>query len=58
MLEQLELFEQWEEYLDDSETGVCSDCKEHSCPVYQRNVYNGELADPVSDCCGSGIWLP
>ena len=50
--------DEWEEFEDDSETGICLECLEHSTPVYQRHIETGEKEDPVSNCCGGGIELP
>ena len=55
---QLELFPEFEDYEDDTETGPCYACKEHATPLYQRSVYTGELSEPLSNCCGAAIWLP
>lgn len=53
-----DLADEWEEFEDDAESGVCMDCKEHSTPVYMRHKITKDLDEATSSCCGAGIWLP
>jgi len=54
----IDVADEWEEFEDDSQDGICSGCKEHASPVYMRHIVTKELDDPVSNCCGCGIWIP
>lgn len=50
-------------YIDDeSEDGVCLDCKEHCSPSYDVSVTSDGVAylggECLSNCCGAKVWVP
>lgn len=47
---------------DDSEIGICMDCKDHAAPDHIIGVSTEGVpyitGEVVSNCCGSKLWTP
>lgn len=43
-------------YIDDTtQAGICTSCKDHSCPSYTVDEDGTLNGDYLSDCCGASI---
>lgn len=45
-------------YTDESEDGICMECKDHAALDRFIDKEGEETGEEVSNCCGASIWTP
>lgn len=45
-------------FTDESEDGICLECKDHSSIDILIDSDGEEIGEQVSSCCGAKIWTP